>query len=118
MDGADAVLDPLGAEIGHGVPDCLRAGGLAGVWHAVQSGGAGAIEVLLEHRARKALLRPADPEADKARYIMIKSGRGGHIGPVEPEVGWNVEDPAQLDPMITGGRDAGVLDRFEERLRG
>ena len=48
---------------------------------------------------------------------MIKSNGRGELRGWLAEVGRNVEDPPQLQAMVTTCRLAGVLDRFQEGLR-
>ena len=83
MNRRDAVLDPLRAQVDHRVPDGLGSGGLAGVRHAVQSGGPGAVEMILEHRAREPVFRrrrcrsrPAPARHDQVRSRAVTSAAG------------------------------------------
>ena len=57
--------DPLGAEHADRVPHGLRAGRLPGVRDAVQAGGAGLVEHVLELRTVDAHLGAAEAEADQ-----------------------------------------------------
>ena len=68
VDRGDAMLDPFGAQARQGVPDGLGPGGLASVRHAVQPGRPGPVELITEHRTRKAALRSAESEPDQRRH--------------------------------------------------
>ncbi len=115
-DGGDAVLDPLGVQRRDRVPDGLRAGGLARVRHAVQARRTGPVELRGEHRAREAALGAPDAESHQPRDVVVQRRGGGDLGRGQAEVGGDVEDPGQLDPVVAPGRGAGVLDGFEEGL--
>jgi hypothetical protein len=116
MDRRDAVFDPFGVQTVQGVPDGLRPGGLAGMRDAVQPCRPGSGELLGEHRSREAQFRAAHSEADQAGHVVVEGGRGRHLRRGQPEVGRDVEDPAQDDSMITLRRLPGILDCLEEGL--
>ena len=99
------------------VPDRLRAGGLPGVRHAVQPGGAGLREVRRELLPRHADLRAAEAEADQpVRAAVAARRRAWRRRAGEAGLAGDVEAPAQLDAEVGLGRAAGVLDRLAERL--
>ena len=85
LDCGGAVADSFRPELVQCVPDRLRSGGLTGVRHAVQPGGAGLVEVGLELRPRHPDLRPAESEPDQSSRTMIKSDRQRAFGaPARP----------------------------------
>ena len=92
----------------------LRTGRLAGVRHAVQSGGARLREVRGELLPADADLRTAQPEADQTVRSVSQRGVQRDVGGRHAGFARDVEAPAQDHAVVGRGPNAGVLDGLAE----
>ena len=109
---ADAVPDPFRTEFAQRRPHLGRAHGLPGVRRAVQPGVPRRAEGRGEVGPADTLLRPAQPDADRARGPVAhrEVGRLRRAGRAERGIG--VEDPAQLDAVPVAGQGPPVGQRL------